>query len=106
MRMNTAHLCLLVSLHTLFLNFLELSTIMENNLEIVSFMLLCNYEADIVNVEICWDTDEFKLFSRTCAVTYSTMIINNTMNCYIAQLNKIIFKGTFFINYKRYVIGD
>lgn len=47
---------------------------MESNLELVSFVSLCNHEDDIVNVEICWDTDEFKLFSRTCVVTDSTVI--------------------------------
>lgn len=78
---------------------------MESNLKLVSFVSLCNHEDDIVNNKICWYTGEFKLFSRTCVVTDSTVIISNTTNFSIAQLNKDIFKCT-FINCKGYVISD
>jgi hypothetical protein len=51
---------------------------MENNFEIVNFVLLSSSTPGdyIVNVKTCLDSGDFKLIARTCVIMVSTVIIN------------------------------
>jgi hypothetical protein len=66
---------------------------MENNLELVNFVLLvCTPEYDI-NVEICQDSNEFKLISMTCVLIICTVIMKNKFVVKFEVLTALVLKS-------------